>query len=481
MRRRGARQFTRVIAVSALATSGVLAVGAAPASAAPTNVPFSYIAPTDETPDPFQTWQVPAGVTQITVVAEGAAGGPGRTGEGGGAAGGPGGPGARVTASIAVTPLETLQIRVGGAGAIVFGGYNGGGNGGLAEASVPDGPPSTSHGGGGGGATDVRRTPYASADRLVTAGGGGGGGADDGGVPGDGGAGGSGGQTGGTGGGGLCAIGGAPGVNADGIGSAGGGGGFDGGGGGGGGAAGGGGGGSCASSSQAGGGGGGGGSSVVVGPTGTPQFEDGVVTGNGSLTITYEASAASPPGAPSIVGITPSASQSALVRFSPPADTGSGPITGYEAMCGGITQAGVGSPITVTGLTDGAPTTCKVRAENDLGGFGDFSAEVGFTAGVPLGPLNGKAVPGPIRGSVSVTWGPAQDNGSAVTNYFVTCRPNNPVFPTRSASLPGSKRAVQLNNLTVGQNHSCSITATNGNGVGNPQVIQPNAQVKPRS
>jgi len=122
-----------------------------------------------------QTYQVPIGITSIQVVAIGA--------KGGSYFGTAGGQGARVTATLPVTPGETLTIYVGGPGTNDVGGaggYNGGGNGNAV--------------GTGGGATDLRRGSATLADRIVVAGGGGGG-------SGAGWAGGSSGQTGQDGGG----------------------------------------------------------------------------------------------------------------------------------------------------------------------------------------------------------------------------------------------------------------------------------------
>jgi hypothetical protein len=125
---------------------------------------------------------VPAGVTSIEVTLVG-----GNGGEGVGLA--PGGSGDTVTATLAVSPGETLYPEVAGDGYTaesptlggdggdggVGGGGEGGGDGGLAV-----------RGGGGGGASDLRtcpETPPAScggqstlASRLIVAGGGGGGG-----------------------------------------------------------------------------------------------------------------------------------------------------------------------------------------------------------------------------------------------------------------------------------------------------------------
>ncbi|GAA4370932.1 hypothetical protein GCM10023185_45910 [Hymenobacter saemangeumensis] len=110
-------------------------------------------------PNPFvqstgyaRAYQVPAGVTQLQVVAQGATGGFDKKG-------------GRVEARIAVVPGEYLTVVVGGRGTIADymtpnyagpGGFNGGGAGGSASSSSGYG------GQGGGGATDIRRISGAS-------------------------------------------------------------------------------------------------------------------------------------------------------------------------------------------------------------------------------------------------------------------------------------------------------------------------------
>jgi RHS repeat-associated protein len=236
--------------------------------------------PTGQGPGTY-SWQVPAGVTAIRVKAWGAQGGypivanepPGYSG-----------PGGYVEATLAVVPLETLQINVGGKAANAVGGFNGGGSGWF-----PDG-----NGVGGGGASDVRRdgqdagTTYELEERLVVAGGGGGSGAGATSTRGMGGSGGglvggSGEQPSGlTGGGGGT-------QSAGGIGSGnlpnaalgtGGRGGDSGGGGGGGGLYGGGGG-------NAGGGGGGGGSSYVTPEASDAVLKQGIWLGDGKIEISF--------------------------------------------------------------------------------------------------------------------------------------------------------------------------------------------------
>ena len=155
-----------------------------------------------------QSWTVPEGVTQATFEVSGAQGGSDarHTAQGG--------VGGMARATIDVTPDDTLQVTVGGAGAdgvigapnaIVAGGaggFNGGAAGGSADGI---GGGSGESGGGGGGASDIRfdtddSGAFALAERIIVAGGGGGaGGSANGGVIGGGGGGAGGGSEGGGG------------------------------------------------------------------------------------------------------------------------------------------------------------------------------------------------------------------------------------------------------------------------------------------
>ena len=113
-----------------------------------------------------RTFMVPAGVASIQIEAVGAEGGDSAPIPSSPTAFGAGGNGGKVLATVSVTPLSTLTVRVGGPGqngaigSTAAGGFNGGGG------STGD------RGGGGGGASDV----YAGATPLAIAGGGGGGG-----------------------------------------------------------------------------------------------------------------------------------------------------------------------------------------------------------------------------------------------------------------------------------------------------------------
>ena len=120
-----------------------------------------------DTPGSYD-WVVPTGVTSATFSVAGARGGASTSSDGGN--------GGLVTATLTLTPGETLKITVGGAGAdapATVGGFNGGG---LAGSQTCVVPPSTLYcnGGGGGGASDVRRGGTGVGDRVLVGGGGGG-------------------------------------------------------------------------------------------------------------------------------------------------------------------------------------------------------------------------------------------------------------------------------------------------------------------
>jgi uncharacterized repeat protein (TIGR01451 family) len=269
-----------LMAVVALALPAV-------AAADPQTVTFS-------TPGQQEMWMVPPGVTQISVDVLGAGGGTD--------AGGNGcvpGRGGEITATVAVTPGQTLTLLVGGAGGNASGGHGGaaGAAGGGAGGSV--GATELAYGGGGGGGWS---SVSAQGVPLVVAGGGGGCAGSAGGSAGNGGNDGLAGQGGGsaTGGGGgtRTAVGaggasapstnppGMAGTNAAGGAGAGSAGAELGGGGGGGGYVGGGGGGAAAIGDGIAGGGGGGADFVSAGATGT-HVQSGVGAGSGQITLTY--------------------------------------------------------------------------------------------------------------------------------------------------------------------------------------------------
>jgi glycine rich protein/hemolysin type calcium-binding protein len=141
-----------------LIRSSALALAAAALGALAVAAPVSATVKTFNFTGAAQTWVVPAGVTQATFDLFGARGG-GRIDDPTFAPG----LGGRATATIAVTPGDSIQVNVGGRGLGGPGGFNGGGHGGGIRG-----------GDGGGGASDIRIGGTDLFDRVLVAGGGGG-------------------------------------------------------------------------------------------------------------------------------------------------------------------------------------------------------------------------------------------------------------------------------------------------------------------
>jgi hypothetical protein len=158
------RRAAIVGAAASLATVGALFAISASAGAKTTEKSFEDVGEHD--------YVVPAGICWVTIEAFGA--------EGGGAIDEsnpviPGGLGGGAEARIAVTPGETLEVNVGGAGAdgVEHVAGEGGDNGG-ADGGAGGDPDVGNAGGGGGGASDVRQGGTGLDARVVVAGGGGG-------------------------------------------------------------------------------------------------------------------------------------------------------------------------------------------------------------------------------------------------------------------------------------------------------------------
>lgn len=389
-----------------------------------------------------QTFTVPAGVTSVTIQAAGAQGG---TGSGGPTASGNGG---SVTATISVTPGESLAVFVGGQGGA--GGAPSGGTAGFNGGAAGGAAAGTGQGGGaGGGASDVRQGGSALANRVVVAGGGGGGGGSTGGG-GAGGAGGSGtgasgaaatGATpGGGGGGGTQSAGGSAGSagalpsggtsGSVGTSGAGGAGGSDsnngetGGGGGGGGYYGGGGGGSGGNS-----GGGGGGSSFTEAGATSVTNTQGNQTGNGQVIISYTAPTATP-------------ANTATATPTPSSGGGGG---GSPASPSPSNTLPVGStPAQIAAALTSSPPTQETVTLNASQGAIVLDGNTAFL--IPPGALGSN-----VSGNVTLTVTPSLPGGISVSTLAgnVLASPNGTFFDlivlhTSGAQLPVALVGIQV-------------------------------------
>lgn len=169
---------------------------------------------------------------------------------------------------------------------------------------------------------------------------------------------------------------------------------------------------------------------------------------------------ATTPGAPSITGAQPG-NGSVTLSFEPPVSDGGSAIDYYRAVCSGTAKTGPGSPLTVTGLTNGTQVLCFVSAHNALG-FSPVAGPASATPAAPPGPPVLTTVePGDARVTL-VFDPPASNGGSAVLDYTATCG-------SRSTTGPASPLSVTdlVNDVEV----SCHVTARNAASTGAPSNV----------
>lgn len=161
-----------------------------------------------------------------------------------------------------------------------------------------------------------------------------------------------------------------------------------------------------------------------------------------------------PPDAPSI-GTATRGDQQATVTFTAPAYDGGAQITSYvvTASPGGLSGQATGSPITVSGLTNGVAYTFTVKAGNSAG-FGPSSpaSNAVTPAGVPFAPAIGTATRGNTQATVSFT--PGGSNGEPILNYTATSSPGN-------ISATGASSPVIVPGLTNGVSYTFTVKANN--------------------
>jgi Ca2+-binding RTX toxin-like protein len=155
------------------------------------------------------------------------------------------------------------------------------------------------------------------------------------------------------------------------------------------------------------------------------------------------------PAAPSI-GSATGGNASALVRWSPPVDTGGLAVSGYRVrvvdaagnQVGALRNANAAArTLTVTGLTNGSRYRFRVAAVTPMG-TGPMSAlsNAVTPATVPGVPVVGTASSGAAGGQLTATarWSPpASNGGSPVTAYVVTAL-------RMSSSAPGARVLARL-------------------------------------
>ena len=180
------------------------------------------------------------------------------------------------------------------------------------------------------------------------------------------------------------------------------------------------------------------------------------------------------PGAPTGLVATPGNGQ-ASVAFVAPANTGGAPISNYEYSINNGTSwtarnpAATGSPLVITGLTNGTAYQVKLRAVNSAGP-GAASAAVGVTPVAPVvvpgAPTRLVATPGNGQASVAFV-APSNTGGAPITNYEYSTN-NGASWTARNPVATGSP--LVITGLMNGTTYQVRLRAVNSAGPGTPSV-----------
>ena len=177
------------------------------------------------------------------------------------------------------------------------------------------------------------------------------------------------------------------------------------------------------------------------------------------------------PDAPSI-GTARSRNVSLKVSFGEPSDDGGSAILSYTASCvssnGGASGSATGgdSPIIVNGLTNGRTYTCRVTANNGIGPSAPSSASNAVVPAVTV--PDPPTITGTVGkfGQMTVTFAaPANNGGSPITGYTVSCESSDGGAPGSAA---GTASPLVVTPLTNGSVYTCTMTATTGLGTSVP-------------
>ena len=171
------------------------------------------------------------------------------------------------------------------------------------------------------------------------------------------------------------------------------------------------------------------------------------------------------PDAPTAVSAVPGNGQ-ATVSFTAPAVDGGEPITSYTVTPSpsGTPASGAGSPITVTGLTNGTDYTFTVTAINAVGtGATSLPSNHVVPLAVPGAPTNVVGTAGDGTASIAFT-APTDNGGSPITLYTATSTVGG--FTASSATSP-----IVVSGLVNVTDYAFTVRATNAAGTGPPSVV----------
>ena len=185
-----------------------------------------------------------------------------------------------------------------------------------------------------------------------------------------------------------------------------------------------------------------------------------VGTGPASAASSAGVTPTSVPSAPSIVSAV-AGDSSVTVTFTAPADNGGLPIQSYTvtSIPGGFSASGPASPLTVTGLTNGASYTFIATASNADGSSPSSAASAAVVpTGVPGAPVITSVASGASQATIAFA-APSATGGLPITSYTVTSNPGG-------QTATGASSPITVTGLTNGQSYTFTVTATNAAGTG---------------
>lgn len=192
------------------------------------------------------------------------------------------------------------------------------------------------------------------------------------------------------------------------------------------------------------------------------------------------------PTAPRLPTASPTASTSAVVRWTTPAAANAGSLTGYRVNAyAGPTLAktvtvGLVNQTTIGGLVNGTTYTFRIAALNTIGTGPDAAPTSPIIVGAPGAPTGVTSTPDLLNGArANVHWtAPSTNGGAAITGYLVTPYVNGVAKPTRKFVGSTTTQTVNVQGLTPGATFVFKIAAINTRGSGPQSTASNTSKVK---
>lgn len=161
------------------------------------------------------------------------------------------------------------------------------------------------------------------------------------------------------------------------------------------------------------------------------------------------------------------------LAFTPPADTGGAPITGYKVTPwkDGVAQTtgigGLNTTVDVTSLVPGATYTLTVTAYNKRGASAPSAHTAAFVAdttpGLPGSPQAVSSTAGDAKAYLS-WYAPAQTGGAPLLGYVITPYLGNTAQPVQTTT--GTATSATVTGLANDKGYSFTVAARNVVGTG---------------